>query len=55
MFEFYATKSSLFLLKTMYVMGYLSDNMDLLILWRFDAFFGCGRANSGVDACSWKR
>ena len=32
MFEFYATKSCLFLLKAMYVMGNLSDIMDLLIL-----------------------
>ena len=46
MFEFYATKSCLFLLKAMYVMGNLSDIMDLLILWRLDALFGCGRANS---------
>jgi len=55
MFEFYATKSSLFLLKTMHVMGNLSDILNLLNLWRFDALFGCGRANSGVDACSRKR
>ena len=46
MFEFYATKSCLFLLKAMYVMGNLSDIMDLLILWRLDALFGCGGANS---------
>ena len=52
MFKFYATKSSLFWLKTMHVMGNLSDIMDLLILWRFDVLFGCGRANSGDDACS---
>ena len=50
MFEFYATKSCLFLLKAMYVMGNLSDIMNLLILWRLDALFGCGRANSEVDA-----
>ena len=31
MFEFYAPKSSLFLLKTIYVMENLSDIMDLLI------------------------
>ena len=52
MFEFYATKCCLFLLKAMYVMGNLSDIMDLLILWRLDALFGCGRANSEVDAWS---
>ena len=55
MFEFYATKSCLFLLKAMYVMGNLSDIMDLLILWRLDALFGCGRANSEVDAWSGER
>ena len=55
MFEFYATKSCLFLLKAMYVMGNLSYVMDLLILWRLDALFGCGRANSEVDAWSGER
>ena len=55
MFEFYATKSCLFLLKAMYVMGNLSDIMDLLILWRLDALFGCGRVNSEVDAWSGER
>ena len=55
MFEFYATKSCLFLLKAMYVIGNLSDIMDLLILWRLDALFGCGRANSEVDAWSGER
>ena len=55
MFEFYATKSCLFLLKAMYMMGNLSDIMDLLILWRLDALFGCGRANSEVDAWSGER
>ena len=55
MFEFYATKSRLFLLKAVYVMGNLSDIMDLLILWRLDALFGCGRANSEVDAWSGER
>ena len=55
MFEFYATKSCLFLLKAMYVMGNLSDIMDLLILWRLDALFGCGRANSVLDAWSGER
>ena len=55
MFELYATKSCLFLLKAMYVMGNVSDIMDLLILWRLDALFGCGRANSEVDAWSGER
>ena len=55
MFEFYATKSCLFLLKAMYVMGNLSVIMDLLILWRLNALFGCGRANSEVDAWSGER
>ena len=55
MFEFYATKSCLFLLKAMYVMGNLSDIMNLLTLWRLDALFGCGRANSEVDAWSGER
>ena len=55
MFEFYATKSCLFLLKAMYVMGNLSDIMNLLILWRLDALSGCGRANSEVDAWSGER
>ena len=55
MFEFYATKSCLFLLKVMYVMGNLSDIMDLLILWRLDALFVCGRASSEVDAWSSER
>ena len=55
MFEFYATKSCLFLLKAMYVMGNLSDIIDLLILWRLDALFCCGRANSEVDAWSGER
>ena len=55
MFEFYATKSCLFLLKAMYVMGNLSDIMNLLILWRLDALFGCGGANSEVDAWSGER
>ena len=55
MFEFYATKSCLFLLKAMYVMRNLSNIMDLLILWRLDALFGCGRANSEVDAWSGER
>ena len=55
MFEFYATKSSLFWLKAMHVMENLSDMLNLLNLWRFDALFGCGRVNSGVDACSRKR
>ena len=41
-FEFYATQSLLFLLTTMYGMENVSDIMDLLILWRFDALFGCG-------------
>ena len=55
MFEFYATKSCLFLLKAMYVMGNLSDIMNVLILWRLDALSGCGRANSEVDAWSGER
>ena len=55
MFEFYATKSCLFLLKAMYMMGNLSDIMNLFILWRLDALFGCGRANSEVDAWSGER
>ena len=54
MFEFYATKSCLFLLKAMYVMGNLSDIMNLLILWRLDALFGCGRANNEVDCVVWR-
>ena len=55
MFEFYATKSCLFLLKAMYMMGNLSDIMNLFILWRLDALFGCGGANSEVDAWSGER
>ena len=50
-----SNKSCLFLLKAMYVMGNLSDIMDLLILWRLDALFGCGGANSEVDAWSGER
>ena len=46
MSELCATKSFLLFLKTMYVMGNLSDIMDLSILGRVDTIFGCGRANS---------
>ena len=55
MLESYVTKYCLFLLKAMYVMGNLSNIMELLILWRLDALFGCGRANSEVDAWSGER
>ena len=48
MFEFYATKSFLIMLKTMYVIENLSDITNLLILGQLDALFGCGRVNSGV-------
>ena len=42
-FGFYVAESSLFWLGTVYVMGNLSDIVDLLILSRFDALFGCER------------
>ena len=51
-FECCAAESSLFWLGTVCVMGNLSDIVGLLILWRFDALFGCGGANGGDDACS---